>query len=125
MLLHRITPLLVLLAMAACDPRVRSDVDTSQPAAADPVQQLQALAEGDAIADARTAFARGDTRLWSWNTRQQRIVPAAAQLADGQATRTAPAMSDTLYSQQHLQARQRFIDYATRYNSEMLRLLAQ
>lgn len=124
MLLHRITPLLVLLAMAACDPRVRSEVAADQPAA-DPVQQLQVLAEGDAIADARTAFARGDTRLWSWNTRQQRIVPAASQLADGQATRTAPAMSDTLYSQQHLQARQRFIDYATRYNSEMLRLLAQ
>ena len=83
--------------------------------------QLALISQGDAINDAKKAAQSGDWRFWAYHNRIGLISPGV-ELPKQALYRIAPDMSDTVSSPEQLQVRKQFIDYATDYNQQLLRL---
>jgi len=88
------------------------------------IDTLISIVSGDAVHDAERSSQANDWRLWAYHDRAGFKVPGISANVNYRAIKIAPAMGDVIYSEQHLQAYQQFLDYATRYNQHLLSLQA-
>lgn len=89
------------------------------------IDALISIVSGDAIHDAEKSSQANDWRLWAYHDRAGIKVPGIdADTVSHRDIKVAPAMGDVIYSEQHLQAYQQFLGYATRYNQHILSLQA-
>lgn len=121
--------LLMLTAVACSDLLSAGDEKIAEPekkslelrrAKVNVVEELRAIVEGDPVNDANEALARGNRKLWVYSNRSVMTVPGIqskdqANLDQG-SLQTAPGMGDTVYGEEHMELRKKFLEYAERYN---------
>jgi|GEM_PF-4855295 len=119
---------IALLIVACAQPVKESRAASSSPLENQQAEQQQAISElekiasGDAISNARSAVAANDWRLWAYHDRAGLKVPGVIAHREDYPVKIAPAMGDVIYNDRHLQAHLQFLDYAKRYNQEVLSL---
>lgn len=121
--------LLLALLLVACGQTIKESRAASPSSAVSQqieqqkmIDALQHIASGDARNDAQRAAQAKDWRLWAYQGRTGLHIPGVVAAENTAAVNIAPAMGDVIYSEQHLQARLQFLDYASLYNQYLLSL---
>lgn len=88
--------------------------------------QLLWVEKANPVNDALQAIKKGDTTLWGYKTRSGPKIPgvddkAVATILQSYEIRVAPAMGDTVHGSKHLELQLKFIKYAEKYNTEILK----
>ena len=86
---------------------------------------LDWLENASAEEDAQAALRKSDTRLWGYHDRGGAHIIGVAhrdteKILQRYKLRTAPGISDIIYSDKHAQLRSKFIQYAKQYNQVIL-----
>lgn len=138
----QLIPLFIVLSISACtntmsetakeEPKSIAEtevVSSPELASYDQVERYSELLwveQADPISDALQSLKQGDTKLWGYNTRMGPKVPGidggdVPTVLKKHQLKIAPAMGDTVHGAKHLELQLKFIDYAKRYNDEIIK----
>jgi hypothetical protein len=139
-----IIPLLIALSVSACASDIVTKDDARQEYTAvtdtleieskplltnyNPEERYSSLLwveQANPVNDAVQALKKNDTELWAYNTRMGPKVPgvdadALPAVLQKHQLKLAPAMGGVVYGNDHLELRIKFVQYAQRYNQEIL-----